>query len=194
METLQTTRLPRIGATFPQTEIGADPAAIRDYAQAVEEMGFDHIVVYDHVVGANVNRPDRQGRRWAYTSATQFHEPFVLYGFFAAVTKRVGLVTGIIILPQRQTVLVAKQAAAVDVLSGGRPRPAGGRADPPAAPALDPATGDVRRQVGLRARRRHQPAAGSATDPDLDRRGADAGQRNRADLAPHRPAERRLDP
>src|SRR5919202_3597618 len=122
METLQTTRLPRIGATFPQTEIGADPAAIRDYAQAVEEMGFDHIVVYDHVVGANINRPDRQGRRWAYTSETQFHEPFVLFGFFAAVTRRVGLVTGIVILPQRQTVLVAKQAAAVDVLSGGRLR------------------------------------------------------------------------
>ena len=119
---METSQTPRIGATFPQTEIDTDSAAIRDYAQAVEEMGFDHIVVYDHVVGANVNRPDRQGRRWAYTSETQFHEPFVLFGFFAAATKRIGLVTGIIILPQRQTVLVAKQAAAVDVLSGGRLR------------------------------------------------------------------------
>src|SRR5256885_8796194 len=101
---------PRMAATPPQGETGADPAAIRDYAQAVEEMGFDHIVTYDHVIGANVNRPDRQGRRWAYTSESQFHEPFVLFGFIAAVTRRVGLVTGIIILPQRQTVLVAKQA------------------------------------------------------------------------------------
>ena len=77
-----------LGATFPQTEFGTDPAAIRDYAQAVEEMGFDHIVTYDHVIGANVNRPDRQGRRWAYTSESQFHEPFVLFAFFAAVTSR----------------------------------------------------------------------------------------------------------
>src|SRR5919202_1250290 len=122
METSQTLPLPRIGATFPQTEMGTNPAAIRDYAQAVEEMGFDHIVTYDHVIGANVNRPDRQGRRWPYTSESQFHEPFVLFSFFAAVTRRIGLVTGIVILPQRQTVLVAKQAAALDVLSGGRLR------------------------------------------------------------------------
>lgn len=112
----------QIGATFPQTEMGIDPAAIKDYAQAVEELGFSHILTYDHVVGANINRPDRQDRRRPYSSESQFHEPFVLFGFLAAVTQRIGLTTGVIILPQRQTVLVAKQAAALDVLSSGRLR------------------------------------------------------------------------
>ncbi len=110
----------RIGVVFPQTEIGNDPVAIRDYAQAVEEQGYHHILIYDHVLGASTaNRPDWRG---TYTSETPFHEPFVLFGYFAAVTQRVELVTGVIILPQRQTVLVAKQAAEVDVLSGGRLR------------------------------------------------------------------------
>jgi probable F420-dependent oxidoreductase len=110
----------RIGAVFPQTEIGSDPSIIREYVTAVEEMGFDHLVIYDHVVGASVeNRPDWRG---PYTSETLFHEPFVLFGYFAALTKRLELVTGVIILPQRQTVLVAKQAAELDVLSGGRMR------------------------------------------------------------------------
>jgi probable F420-dependent oxidoreductase len=114
---------PLIGATFPQTEFGTDPAAIRDYAQAVEQLGFSHIVAYDHVLGANPDRPGwGEGRPRPYTYQSQFHEPFVLFGFMAAVTQRVGLVPGVIILPQRQTVLVAKQAAAVDVLSGGRLR------------------------------------------------------------------------
>jgi probable F420-dependent oxidoreductase len=110
----------RIGAVFPQTEIGSDLGVIREYVTAVEEMGFDHLVIYDHVVGASIeNRPDWRG---PYTSETMFHEPFVLFGYVAAVTKRLELVTGVIILPQRQTVLVAKQAAEVDVLSGGRMR------------------------------------------------------------------------
>ena len=110
----------RIGAVFPQTEIGSDPSIIREYVTAVEEMGFDHLVIYDHVVGASVkNRPDWRG---PYTSETLFHEPFVLFGYLAALTKRLELVTGVIILPQRQTVLVAKQVAEVDVLSGGRMR------------------------------------------------------------------------
>lgn len=109
-----------IGAVFPQTEIGVDPSAIRDYAQAVEAMGYEHILVYDHVLGADTTtRPDWRG---PYDSATQFHEPFVLFGYLAAVTQRVELVTGVIILPQRQTALVAKQAAEADVLSGGRVR------------------------------------------------------------------------
>jgi probable F420-dependent oxidoreductase len=111
-----------IGATLPQTEIGSDPAAIKDYAQAAEQLGFSHILVYDHVVGANPQRPGWEGWRRPYTFETPFHEPFVLFGFLAAVTERVGLTTGVIILPQRQTVLVAKQAAAVDVLSRGRLR------------------------------------------------------------------------
>ncbi len=110
----------QIGVVFPQTEIGADPIVIRDYAQAVEQLGFDHLIAFDHILGANTaNRPDWQG---PYDHRDMFHEPFVLYGYLAAVTERIGLVTGIIILPQRQTVLVAKQAAAVDVLSGGRLR------------------------------------------------------------------------
>lgn len=110
----------QIGAVFPQTEIGADPVAIRDYVQAVEEMGYRHLLIYDHVLGASTaTRPDWRG---PYTSETQFHEPFVLFGYLAALTRRLELVTGVIILPQRQTALVAKQAAEVDVLSGGRLR------------------------------------------------------------------------
>ncbi len=110
----------RIGVVFPQTEIGSDPVAIRDYAQAVEELGYRHILVYDHVLGANTaSRPDWRG---AYTSDTLFHEPFVLFGYLAALTRQVELVTGVIILPQRQTALVAKQAAEIDVLTGGRLR------------------------------------------------------------------------
>lgn len=109
-----------IGAVFPQTEIGTDPGAIRAYAQTVEEMGYRHILIYDHVLGASTaTRPDWRG---PYTSETLFHEPFVLFGYFAACTQQIELVTGVIILPQRQTALVAKQAAEVDVLSGGRLR------------------------------------------------------------------------
>ncbi|MDP9375168.1 MAG: LLM class F420-dependent oxidoreductase [Chloroflexota bacterium] len=110
----------RIGAIFPQLEIGSDPVAIRDYAQAVEGMGYRHILIYDHVLGAAVaRRPDWRG---PYTHESQFHEPFVLYGYLAGLTRAIELVTGVIILPQRQTALVAKQAAEVDVLSGGRLR------------------------------------------------------------------------
>ncbi len=110
----------RIGVVFPQTEIGSDPVVIRDYAQAVEELGYQHILAFDHVLGASTTtRPDWRG---AYTTAHLFHEPFVLFSYLAAITKNVELVTGVIILPQRQTVLVAKQAAKVDVLSGGRLR------------------------------------------------------------------------
>lgn len=110
----------RIGVVFPQVEIGQDPGAIRDYAQAVEALGYTHILTFDHVLGANPERPG--GWKGPYTYRHSFHEPFVLFGFLAAATRRVELVTGILILPQRQTALVAKQAAAVDVLSGGRLR------------------------------------------------------------------------
>lgn len=110
----------KIGVVFPQVEIGNDPVAIRDYAQAVEAMGYTHILTFDHVLGANrASHPTLKG---PYTHEHPFHEPFVLYGFLAAATRRVELVTGIVILPQRQTALVAKQAATVDVLSGGRLR------------------------------------------------------------------------
>ena len=110
----------KIGVVFPQTEIGNDPAAIKAYAEAVEGMGFTHALVFDHVLGANPERPG--GWKGPYTHRHAFHEPFVLFGFLAAATRRLELVSGIIILPQRQTALVAKQAAAVDVLSGGRLR------------------------------------------------------------------------
>lgn len=110
----------KIGVVFPQTEIGTDPVAIRDFVQAVEGLGYSHLLAYDHVLGADpAHYP---GWRGAYTHEDMFHEPFVLFGYVAAVTRRIELVTGIIILPQRQTALVAKQAAEVDVLSGGRLR------------------------------------------------------------------------
>src|SRR5258708_14783188 len=106
-----------IGVVFPQTEIGADRGAIRSYAQRVEELGFTHLLAYDHVLGADpeVHRP----WRGPYDVDTTFHEPFVLFGYLAAITE-LELVTGIIVLPQRQTALVAKQAAEVDVLTNGR--------------------------------------------------------------------------
>ncbi|HEY3291881.1 MAG TPA: LLM class F420-dependent oxidoreductase [Anaerolineae bacterium] len=108
------------GVVFPQTEFGNDPIAIRDYAQTAESLGYSHIIAYDHVVGVNPKRPG--GFQGPYTFETAFHEPFVLFGFIAAVTTNIGLAPGIIILPQRQTALLAKQAAALDVLSGGRLR------------------------------------------------------------------------
>jgi probable F420-dependent oxidoreductase len=113
----------KLGVVFPQTEIGNDPTAIRDYAQAVDEAGFEHLIAYDHVLGAPVARfagVDIGRPRPPYTEQSAFHEVFVLFGFLAAATRRVELATGVLILPQRQTALVAKQTAAVDVLSGGR--------------------------------------------------------------------------
>ena len=110
----------KLGAVFPQTEIGSDPGAVREYAQAIEEMGYTYLLAYDHVLGADTSvRPNWTG---PYTAETNFHEPFVLFGFLAGITQKIELVTGIIILPQRQTALVAKQAAEIDVLSGGRLR------------------------------------------------------------------------
>lgn len=110
----------RFGVVFPQIEFGNDVQAIRDYVQTAEGLGYDYLLVYDHVLGAHPERtPKLTG---PYTWEHPFHEPMVFFGFLAAVTTRLGLVTGILILPQRQTALVAKQAAEVDVLSGGRLR------------------------------------------------------------------------
>src|SRR2546428_7699960 len=110
----------RYGVVFPKIEFGNDPQAIKDYAQTAEALGYDYLLVYDHVLGAHPNRePKLTG---PYTYENPFHEPMVFFGFLAAVTQRLELVTGILILPQRQTALVAKQTAEVDVLSGGRPR------------------------------------------------------------------------
>src|SRR5688572_31120378 len=111
----------RIGVTFPQIEFGNDPVAIRDYAQTIEGLGFTHFLAYDHVLGADASvRPGWSGSY--YTSEDPFHEVFVLLGFLAGLTTSLELVIGVLILPQRQTALVAKQAAEVDVLSGGRLR------------------------------------------------------------------------
>ena len=110
----------QIGVVFPQLEIGNDPVAIRDYAQAAESLGYDHLLVYDHVLGAN--RETHEWLRGPYRHPDAFHEPFVLFGYLAGLTQKIELVTGILILPQRQTALVAKQAAEVDVLSNGRLR------------------------------------------------------------------------
>jgi probable F420-dependent oxidoreductase len=109
----------QVGVTFPQAEIGADPAVIRDYAQAAEDLGYEHILAYDHVLGADPS--NREGWR-GYTHKTMFHEPLTLFSYLAAITKRLEFVSGVIVLPQRQSALVAKQAAEVDVLSGGRLR------------------------------------------------------------------------
>jgi probable F420-dependent oxidoreductase len=107
----------QIGVVFPQTEIGAAVASVRSYGTTVQELGFAHVLAYDHVLGADpeVHKP------WngPYNLHTTFHEPFVLFGYLAGVTS-LELVTGVIILPQRQTALVAKQAAEVDLLTGGR--------------------------------------------------------------------------
>ena len=110
----------KVGVVFPQTEIGADPGAVREYAQAAEGLGFSHLIVYDHVLGADVQH--YPGWAGAYTSKDMFHEPFVLFGYLAGVTSSIELVTAVLILGQRQTALVAKQAAEVDRLSGGRLR------------------------------------------------------------------------
>ncbi|CAN5537219.1 LLM class F420-dependent oxidoreductase [soil metagenome] len=110
----------RVGVVFPQTEFGGDPGAVRAYGERVEELGYTHILAYDHVVGADP--AVHTGWGGPYDVHTTFHEPLVMFGYLAAVTESVELVTGVVILPQRQTVLVAKQAAEVDLLSRGRLR------------------------------------------------------------------------
>ena len=107
-----------LGVVFPQTEIGPDPADIRAYGEAVERAGYAYLVVYDHVLGVNPDRPG--GWTGRYTHEMAWHEPMVLLGYLAAITRTLELFTGILILPQRQTALVAKQAAEIDILSGGR--------------------------------------------------------------------------
>lgn len=109
-----------IGLVYPQTEFGNDPIAIRDYAQAAEDLGFSHILAYDHVLGANPERPG--GWQGPYTFRDPFLEPLTLFSFMASATQRLEFATGIIILPQRQTALFAKQAATLDVLCSGRLR------------------------------------------------------------------------
>ena len=107
-----------IGAVFPHNEIGTDPHAIKDYAQGVEELGVTHLLIYDHVLGADRDRPG--GFEGPYDKDVAFHEPFTTFAFIAAVTKKLDMITTVMILPQRQTVLVAKQAAELAILSNNR--------------------------------------------------------------------------
>jgi probable F420-dependent oxidoreductase len=110
----------KYGVVFPQTEFPSDPAAIKDFAQAAENLGYDHLLAYDHLLGAN---PHREGG-WSgpYTYTDPFQEPLTLFSYLAGLTERLAFITGIIILPQRETVLLAKQAATLDVLCQGRLR------------------------------------------------------------------------
>ncbi|MGH9250104.1 MAG: LLM class F420-dependent oxidoreductase [Acidimicrobiales bacterium] len=111
----------QIGVVYPQIELGGDPDAVRRIGRATEELGFDHLLAYDHVLGA-VHEDRIPPLVGPYTERDPFHDPLVMFAYLAAVTERIGLVTGVLILPQRQTVLVARQAADVDLLSGGRLR------------------------------------------------------------------------
>ena len=110
-----------IGVVYPQIELGGDPNAVRRIGKAVEDLGFDYLLAYDHVLGAvhDDRTPPLPG---PYTERDPFHDPFVLFGYLAGITERIGLATGVLVLPQRQTALVARQAADVDLLSGGRLR------------------------------------------------------------------------
>jgi len=110
----------RIGVVFPQNELGGDPGAVRAYGERVEELGYTHLLAYDHVVGADP--AVHTGWQGPVDIRSTFHEPLVMFGYLAAVTTTLELVTGVIVLPQRQAALVAKQAAEVDLLSNGRLR------------------------------------------------------------------------
>ncbi len=110
----------KIGLVYPQTEYSSDPIAIRDYAQTAEALGFTHILAYDHVLGANPERPG--GWDGPYTCHDPFQELFTLFSFMAGITSRIEFASGVFILPQRQTALFAKQAANLDVYCGGRLR------------------------------------------------------------------------
>ena len=180
----------KIGIVFPQNEIGSDPAAIRGFAQAAEEIGLTHIAAFDHVLGADTAR--RADVPAFYTHQSAFHEPFVLFSHLAAVTSRIGFATCILVLPQRQTALVAKQAAALDLLSGGRLRLGVGIGWNPAEyqslgedfatrgkriteqiavlRAVDPRHCRFRRRLAHAGRGGPQPAAGTAPDTRLARR------------------------
>jgi probable F420-dependent oxidoreductase len=110
----------RVGVVFPQTEIGADPAGVKAYAQAVQQLGYEHLMAYDHVLGADTASRPNWGDR--YSAHSMFHEVMVLFGYLAGVAPGLELVSAVIILPQRQTALVAKQAAELDILTGGNLR------------------------------------------------------------------------
>jgi probable F420-dependent oxidoreductase len=109
----------QIGVVYPQVELGGDPAAVRRIGRAVEDLGFDHLLAYEHVLGA-VHADRTPPLTGPYTERDPFHDPFVMFAYLAGITERIRFATGVLILPQRQTALVARQAADLDLLSGGR--------------------------------------------------------------------------
>ena len=190
------------GVVLPQTELGSDVRDLRRYALAVQDLGFRHVMAYDHVLGAD---PTVHSTQYGYDVDTTFHEPLVTFGYLAALTE-LELFTGVIILPQRQTALVAKQSAQVDVLSGGRlrlgvgvgwnkveydalgqvllvARQANRRADLASSSAVDGAVRDIRRRLRHHHRRRSVAAADPTVRPDLDGAQVAAGYRRAGRLA-----------
>src|SRR6202049_4621350 len=111
----------QIGVVYPQNELRGDPSAVRRIGKAVEDLGFSHLLAYDHVLGA-VHADRTPPLTGPYTEHDPFHDPFVMFAHLAGITERIHFSTGILVLPQRQTALVARQAADVDLLSGGRLR------------------------------------------------------------------------
>src|ERR1700729_1302031 len=111
----------RIGAVYPQIELGGDPGAVRQIGTGIEELGFDHLLAYEHVLGA-VHADRTPPLTGPYNERDPFHDPFVMFAYLAGITDRIRFTTGILVLPQRQTALVARQAADVDLLSAGRLR------------------------------------------------------------------------
>ena len=123
METLERplTGTLQIGVVYPQTELRGDPEAVRQIGTGIETLGFDHLLAYDHVLGA-VHADRTPPLTGPYTEHDPFHDPLVMFAYLAGVTERIRFATGVLVLPQRQTALVARQAADVDLLSGGRLR------------------------------------------------------------------------
>ena len=186
----------KLGTNLPEHLIGTDHGALAEFLQGIEELGYGYITIGDHVLGADLGvRPEwkpYQGKPPLYDQHMAWHEPLVLFGYLSAITSTLELSTGILVAPQRQAALLAKQAAEVDILSGGRlrlviaagwndvefegmgvdfaePRQDHGRAGRTAAELLDGRSRRLRRQVPHRQRRRHQPAAGTAPDPAVVR-------------------------
>lgn len=109
-----------IGVVYPQIELGGDPLSFEKFGRAVEQLGYDHLVMYDHVLGAERSNREPALEGGAYTDTDPFHDPFVAFAYLAGITYRLKFITGVLVAPQRQTVLVARQAADVDLLSGER--------------------------------------------------------------------------
>ena len=117
-----------MGVVFPTHEIGTDPLAIRDFAQAADDIGYTRMVAYEHILGAHPERPEgspwrglgSRGGRPPYTHETPFHEPLVVFAYLAGLTRSIEFMTGVLVLPLRQTALLAKQCAELDIVSGGR--------------------------------------------------------------------------